>query len=276
MDKTQRRDTATVVNWLLRKVDPRPERAVVTRGVEDIVRSIADQKRDEQATSGEVNEQLAQVTRAVKNLERLLYDDEPRTRGARKALAAALGEVELDEFSRCLESLGAGRWAKDMEFAPKLQSAEEAYRRRTASAARELHEVLSENSPYARALRRHLSKSAIATFERRLQGLSAATKDAPLSSQKKRSPLFAVADVAKSGAKTSSGGRPPQTAKLAAVWGAHTLLIKLKLAVTDDKDGVLCRLSDLTYEVATGEEDADLSLGVKNYLKDLHARRVAV
>ena len=72
----------------------------------------------------------------------------------------------------------------------------------------------------------------------------------------------------------SSGGRPIETAKLVAVWGSHHLLKELDLPRTDDSDGTLCCLSAMSYEVATGEGDPDLSHAVKRFLADLRAWKV--
>ena len=48
----------------------------------------------------------------------------------------------------------------------------------------------------------------------------------------------------------------------------------LGLPRTDDPDGPLCCLSAMSYEVATGERDPDLSHAVKRFLDDLRALKV--
>ena len=242
--------------------------------VDATVKAIVHQKACEQVAPRAVDKRLTMIGQAVRRLDSLINDDNPVAHAARRAMAAEVGKADFEELQRRLEDLASGRSFENVEFAPALQPGPDEYARSVGDAARELSALLSENSPYARAMRRQLRSSAIEDLHGRLQDLATAATSTRVSTREQRSALFAPAEVAKYAAKVSSGGRPIETAKLVAVWSSYLLLIELGLPLTDDSDGTLCYLSAMSYEVATGEGDPDLSHAVKRFLADLRAGKV--
>ncbi len=262
-----------IVHRLLEQA-PSADATDIESHIAGTVKAIVRQKACEQVAPSAVNKRLTKIGQAVRRLDQLIYDDNPSARAARRTMAAEVGKADFERLHRLLEDLASGRSLEKVEFAPARQPGADEYARSVGDAARDLNALLSENSPHARAMRHRLRSSAIEDLHGRLRDLATAATSARVPTREQRSALFAPAEVAKYGAKVSSGGRPIETAKLVAVWGSHHLLMELGLPRTDDPDGPLCRLSTMSYEVATGERDPDLSHAVKLFLDDLRAMKV--
>ena len=262
-----------IVHRLLEQA-PSADATDIESHIAGTVKAIVRQKACEQVAPSAVNKRLTKIGQAVRRLDQLIYDDNPTARAARRTMAAEVGKADFEELQRRLEDLASGRILEKVEFAPARQPGADEYARRVGDAARGLSALLSENSPDARAMSRELRSHAIEYLHGRLRDLATVATNTRVPTREQRSALFAPAEVARYGAKVSSGGRPVQTAKLVAVWGSHHLLKELGLPRTDDSDGPLCCLSTMSYEVATGERDPDLSHAVKLFLDDLRAMKV--
>ena len=253
---------------------PLADATVIKNHVDGTVKAIVRQEACEQEAPSAVNKRLTMIGQAARRLDRLIYDDNSVAHAARRTMAAEVGKADFERLHRLLEDLASGRSLEKVEFAPARQPGADEYARSVGDAARELSALLSENSFHAGTMRRELRSHAIEDLHGRLQDLATAATSARVPTREQRSALFAPAEVARYGAKVSSGGRPIETAKLVAVWGSHHLLKELGLPRTDDSDGPLCCLSAMSYEVATGERDPDLSHAVKLFLDDLRTMKV--
>ena len=262
-----------IVHRLLEQA-PSADATDIESHIAGTVKAIVRQKACEQVAPSAVNKRLTKIGQAVRRLDQLIYDDNPSARAARRTMAAEVGKADFERLHRRLEDLASGRSLEKVEFAPARQPGADEYARSVGDAARELSALLSENSPHAGAMRRELPSHAIEDLHGRLQDLALAATSTRVPTREQRSALFAPAEVARYGAKVSSGGRPIETTKIVAVWGSYHLLIKLGLPLTDDSGGPLCCLSARSYEVATGERDPDLSHAVKLFLDDLRAMKV--
>lgn len=265
-------DTTGVVNWFMREITSPPARDRVEYHVDDIVRSIASQKDREDLSPQAVKERLTGIANTAKKLDRLICNDDPGARAARGVMA--VGQAEFNEFRRGLEDLVSGEAMEGTEFIPELRPLAEEYTRRVSAAARELNELLSEDTFPARALRRRLCASGTEALAHRLRKLMRLATTSGNFMSSGLTPFFAPAEVARLGIKLTSGGRPVETAKIVAVWGCYLMFVDLALEITDDPDNIFCRLSGYAYEAATGEEDADLSHAVKLFIDDLRRFKI--
>lgn len=261
-----------VVNWFMREINPPPARDRVEYHVDDIVRSIASQKDREDLSPQAVKERLTGIANTAKKLDRLIRNDDPGARAARGVMA--VGQAEFNEFHRGLEDLVSGEAMEGTEFIPELRPLVEEYTRRVSAAARELNELLSEDTFPARALRRQLCASGTDALAHRLQTLETLATTSRVSMPSGLTAFFAPAEVARLGMKATSGGRPIDAAKIVAVWGSYLLFMELGLEITDDPDDIFCRLSGYAYEAATDEQDADLSHAVKLFIDDLRRFKI--
>ena len=270
MDTGDALTISDIVDWFLEQA-PSADATDIESHIAGTVKAIVRQKACEQVAPRAVNKRLTKIGQAVRRLDQLIYDDNPTARAARRTMAAEVGKADFERLHRLLEDLASGRSLEKVEFARARQPGADEYARRVGDAARGLSALLSENSFHAGTMRRELRSHAIEDLHGRLRDLATAATSTRVPTREQRSALFAPAEVARYGAKVSSGGRPIETAKLVAVWGSHVLLIKLGLPLTDDPDGPLCCLSAMSYEAATGERDSDLSHAVKRFLADLRA-----
>ena len=215
MDTRHNLNIGDIVDWLLEKA-PSADKAMVEQEVDATVKAIVRQQAPERVTPGTVNKRLIRIHRAIEKLALLLNDDDPIAQTARKVLAAEVGKAEFQSFQKRLEDLALGQCLKDTEFAPALESDADEYASRVGEAARGLSALLSEHSPFARALYREIRSTAIEYLRERLQDLATAAESARVPTGQKRSALFAPAEVAKYGTKLTSGGRPVESDKLPA------------------------------------------------------------
>lgn len=256
-----------IVNLLL-KERPSADASEVERHVKSTVEAIRRQQAHEQLLPSMLKERLNMISEAAHHLDGLISDDDdPSARSARQVIESKLGKSDFQAFSKTLEDLASGRGLDAREFSPAHQPDADEYATNVADAARELRALLSENSPYARAMREELGSSAIEAGHTWLQDLATSAEAPHVPTGVQHSAFFAPAEVARYGVKLSTAGRSPETDKLVAVWGAHHLLVELGFPLTGDVD--LRRVAELCYEAATAEPHADLSHAVKRFLDEL-------